>query len=280
MTYNVSLPLTGISGWKFLERTEEKQKAAFEKSVEIQRDVAYFTEKIGKVTSAADLVGDRRLLKVALGAFGLGDDIDKKALIRKVLEEGSTAEGALANKLSNAAYKKLSAAFGFGDTGGSQTAATGFAQTIVSQYKAQAFGAAVGEASETLGLALNFKNTIGELASTGKDGASWYTIMGSKGLRKVIEKAFGLPKSFSQIDVDKQKEILKSKSQSILGSDKVSVFKDPAIIEKVITRYLARTQIEDGPTISAGNSSALTLLQNASSSGSTGILNLLLSSKS
>lgn len=37
MTYNVSLPLTGISGWKFLERTEEKQKAAFEKSVEIQR---------------------------------------------------------------------------------------------------------------------------------------------------------------------------------------------------------------------------------------------------
>ena len=39
--------------------------------------------------SAADLVADRRLLKVALGAFGLEGEIDKKAFIRKVLEEGT-----------------------------------------------------------------------------------------------------------------------------------------------------------------------------------------------
>ncbi len=49
--------------------------------------MAYFEANIGKVETAADLVGDRRLLKVALGAFGMDGEIDKRAFLRKVLEE-------------------------------------------------------------------------------------------------------------------------------------------------------------------------------------------------
>ena len=109
MSYQPVVPLPGIAGWRFLERTQAKQQAAFENGAELQREIAYFEEKIAAVKTAADLVADRRLLKVALGAFGLESEIDKKAFVRKVLEEGTTAEGALATRLTDPAWRKLSA---------------------------------------------------------------------------------------------------------------------------------------------------------------------------
>ncbi len=73
------VPQTGYVGWRFLERTTETQRVAFEKSPELLRDLEYFKENISKATTAEDLVNDRRLLRVALGAFGLEDDLGKRA---------------------------------------------------------------------------------------------------------------------------------------------------------------------------------------------------------
>lgn len=44
----------------------------------IRNDEAYFRAKIGSVKTAEQLVSDRRLLKVALGAFGLEADINNR----------------------------------------------------------------------------------------------------------------------------------------------------------------------------------------------------------
>ncbi len=277
MSFQPTVPMAGIAGWRFLVRTEASQKASFEKGAALTREVDYFAKNIGKVTSAAELVSDRRLLKVALGAFGLEGEIDKKAFIRKVLEEGSTSETALAVKLTEPAYKKLAAAFGFGDTGGSQTAVAGFAKTITDAYKTRAFEAAVGDSNENMRLALNFKREIADLAASANP--SWYSVIGSKSLRPVIEKAFGLPSnSFAKLDVDRQREILRSKSSAMFGSSDLSVFKDTAKVAKVIDRFLARAQIEEGPTVSASTSSAVSLLSGGSS-GTSGLFNLLLSRK-
>ena len=117
MSFQPTIPLPGIAGWRFLERTQGAQKAAFEKGPELQRDIAYFKEKIAGVTTAADLVADRRLLKVALGAFGLEGEIDKKAFVRKILEDGTTDPASLANRLTDKSWYKLAEAFGFGDSG-------------------------------------------------------------------------------------------------------------------------------------------------------------------
>lgn len=273
MSFQPTIPMSGIAGWRMLERTQASQKATFDKSADVARDVAYFEANIGKVTSAADLVADRRLLKVALGAFGLEGEIDKKAFLRKVLDEGSTDTKALAVRLTDPAYKKFSAAFGFGDTGGSQTATKGFATTITTAYKTRAFEAAVGESNDDMRLAMNFKREIADLAA-GEKGGSWYSVIGSKSLRQVIEKAFGLPTdSFSKLDVDRQRDILRQKSSSLLGSADLSVFQDATKVSKVIDRFLARSQIDNTASSSSSTSSALTLLQN--SSGSQGLYNLL-----
>jgi hypothetical protein len=69
-------------------------------------------------------VGDRRLLEVALGAFGLDDDIRNRFFIRKVLEEGTTSPSRrFANRLSDKRYLALAETFGFGDRPGGNVGA-------------------------------------------------------------------------------------------------------------------------------------------------------------
>ena len=90
MTFAPVLPATGLIGWNILSRTIDDQKEAFSNSGEIEREVANFRENFSKIGSAEDLVNDRSMLKVALGAFGLQDDLDNKFFIQKIIEEGTT----------------------------------------------------------------------------------------------------------------------------------------------------------------------------------------------
>ncbi len=276
MSFSPVIPLAGIAGWRFLERTQASQQATFEKGPEIQRDIAYFEDKISSIETAADLVADRRLLKVALGAFGLDGELDKKAFVRKILEEGTTDTTAIANRLADKSFHNLAATFGFGDPGGARTGRIGFATALTDAYKTRAFEAAVGDTDNNMRLAMNFRREIATL-SQGTDGGSWYTVLGSKPLREVVEKAFGLPSQFGQLDIDRQRDILRDKTSAMFGTDKLTAFQDPAAVEKVINRFLARAQIEGGATGNSPASAALTLLQSMNSSGSQGLLNLLAS---
>jgi hypothetical protein len=276
VSFQPTIPIGGLAGWRFLERTQASQRAAFEKGPELQRDIAYFTEKIGTIATAADLVADRRLLKVALGAFGMESELDKRAFIRKVLEEGTTDPKAFANRLTDRVYRKLAETFGFGNPGGPRTGDPGFAAKITEAYKARAFEAAVGEADNNMRLAMNFRREIAELAAQGEDGASWFSVLGSRPLREVFEKAYGLPKQFGQIDIDRQAETLADKTGGLFGTGTLASFRDPEAVEKIITRFLARAQIEGGITATTPGAGALTLLQSMTGS-SQGLVNLLAS---
>ena len=93
---------------------------------------------------------------------------------------------------------------------------------------------------------MNFRREIADLAAQGADGASWFNVLGSKPLRQVLEKAYGLPAAFGQIDIDQQREVMSDKTGALFGTDTLAAFKDPAAVEKVINRFLARAQIEQG----------------------------------
>ena len=113
MSFQPILPGTGLVGWKLLSRTMETQQAALNRSAEISRDTAYFAANIAKVDTAEQLVGDRRLLRVALGAYGLQEDIDNRYFIQKILADGTLAPDALANKMADDRYTQFAEAFGF-----------------------------------------------------------------------------------------------------------------------------------------------------------------------
>jgi hypothetical protein len=278
MNFQPVVPIGGIAGWRFIERTAERQQAAFERSPMLQREIDGFREKIADIRTAEDLVADRQLLKVALGAFGLDEEIDKKAFLRKILEEGTESQDALAMRFVDTRYRELSAAFGFGDFGGPWTFLSGFADRIVQAYKTRQFEIAVGDSNNDMRLALTFRREIATIAEaeTGS-GTGWFRIMGNRPLREVIEKAYGLPSQFATLDIDRQREDLTERTSSLFGGRNPDVFRDPENVDAVINRFLARRQAESGPTGSTPGMAALSLLQSSGGLGPAAQINLLLS---
>ncbi|WP_116133247.1 DUF1217 domain-containing protein [Tropicimonas sp. IMCC34043] len=261
MTFQPILPLSGYAGWGFLQRTLAVQQETHATSGPVKRDTDYFAENIGKAKTAEDLVGDRRLLAVALGAFGLDADINNTFFIRKVLEEGTADKTALANKLSDKSYLKLCEAFGFGQGIPARTQLSGFADEIVSAYRDRQFEIDVGDQNTDYRLALNAQRELAEIAGDDmSDNAKWYTVMGSEPLRSVFETAFGLPDSFGNLDVDRQMEIFRDKTQRAFGFSEVTGFSDPDVMNELVRTYLVRSELKNSASGMSSANIALSLL--------------------
>lgn len=261
MSYQPIIPSNGIVGWNFLQATYDKQFETFTKDAVLQRETDYFIENIGDVKSAEDLMADPRLLTVALDAFGLGEDIYKKAYIEKILTDGTSADDALANRLGDDRYVQLSEAFGFGP---GDTVKTGSAEdmaNLVFTNKVQAFEEAVGEQEESMRVALYGQREIVNLANDGSSvDTQWFNVMGQSALREMFEVALGLPESLSQIDLDQQLETFKSRSESMFGTDDISDFSDPDLMTKLVNTYLAREQLTNFDISQSSGATALMLL--------------------
>jgi hypothetical protein len=261
MSFAPVIPFGGYAGWTFLKRTMASQQTALAAAPQEKRDTAYFRENIGAVSTAEQLVGDRRLLKVALGAFGLDDDLNNRFFIRKVLEEGTLKDGALALRLADPRYREFSAAFGFGDFATPNTKLSDFADKTLAAYGQRRFEAAVGQQNDTMRLALNAEREVVTLARrASSEDTKWFTIMGSKPLRQVIQTALGLPASFASIDIDQQLTVLKDRTDRVFGSSTVSQFAEPEKLDRLLRTYLTRAEATS--TFGASqNSLALQLLQ-------------------
>lgn len=279
MTFQPTVPLPGIGGWRFLERTQDAQQEVFNKSPLMARNVEYFKENIANATTVDALLEDRRLREVALGAFGLGDEIDKIAYLRKVLEEGTEADGAFANRLVDKRYFEFAETFGYGNSSGPAVGQSDFAERLTQAYQDREFEIAVGEADNNMRLVLTFQREIEKYNSGANSDADWFSIMGNPPLRTIFETAYGLPSAFGSLDVERQREDLKELTRREFGDDNLAIFQDPENVEILIRDFLARAQINSGPSALTPGSSALTLLQN-SGLGATGSANLLLSNLS
>lgn len=266
MTFQPTLPVGGLAGWNFLNRTIESQKVLQQASPVVQREMDYFRENIGNVTTPEQLVGDYTLMKVALGAFGLEEDLSNKFFIRKVLEEGVQDSDSLANKLSDTRYSALSKAFGFGALGDPRTSLSFFPDEILSAYEDQTFEVAVGEVQPELRLALGLERELETvLENASSDDARWYGVMGSSPLREVFETALNLPDSFAALDIDQQLIVFRARSEDVFGLSEVADFADPDSLETLRTRYLLLDEITNGQT-STATSPALSLLTGGSGS--------------
>ncbi|GMG83630.1 DUF1217 domain-containing protein [Paralimibaculum aggregatum] len=257
------VPLGGLAGFRFIEQTHDRQLALFERSPEIRRDIAHFEENAGQVETLEDLMADRRLLRVVLGAFGLEEDLDKRAYVRKVIEEGSLDPRSFANRIADPAYRALAEELGFGDLG-NRLILTSVRERIIEQYRLRRFESAVGEQDVDLRVAMNFRREIGGIAGSETAGSSgWLRILGSQPMRRVVEYAFNLPDQFALIDIDQQVLELERLSRARYGSESPAVFSDPETVEDALNRFLVRAQIESGSagTGTGGASAAVQILR-------------------
>jgi len=255
------VPVGGLAGFRFLERTMETQVSRFEARPDMARDIAYFQENAGKAETAEDLVSDPRLLRVALGAFGLGDQVDKRAFIRRILEDGTISEDALANRLATPVWKDLSRTLGYGDVGG-LLGLESVREDIVSRFVVRSFEEAVGAQAPDLEAALAFRRGIGEIANgEAVDNAGWLQILGRTDLRRVVETAFGLPTQFGAIDLDQQRAELERISRREFGVESPRAFQDPEAVDDLLRRFLAISAARSGPSALTPGATALMLLQ-------------------
>ncbi len=254
--------MSGLNGWGFLKRTMARQQAVQQALPAQQRDAAYFRDRVGKADTAEKLVNDKRLLRIALTAFGLEGDLNSKAFIQKILEGGTLKEGSLANKLADKQYQKFAAAFGYGDYSVPRTKVTTFPDEILEQFRARSFETAVGEQNNTFRLAMNAEREIAALAGKPiSEAAKWYTLLGNAPMREVMQTALGLPKSFSSIDIDQQVGVLRTRAAAAFGSTDLGQFKEPTKMESLVKRFLLQSEIQTQASASPPGATALSLLQ-------------------
>jgi Protein of unknown function (DUF1217) len=252
---------SGLVGWQFLQRTYDSQLETFSQSAQLKRETDIFAEKIASITTAEDLVADRQLLTVALGAFGLQDDIDNRFFIQKMLSDGTTADDALANRFTDTRYRDFSAAFGFGPGEVRGSLLPGFAEDIVAKYQANSFEIAAGEQDDTMRIALYAERTLSDVVGgSGTQAQKWFSIMGQLPLRSLFETALGLPEAFGQADIDFQLKVFQERTERFFGVTDPAEFADPDKLDQLVTSYLARSQLNSGSVGSTGAEIALTLL--------------------
>ncbi|WP_424990489.1 DUF1217 domain-containing protein [Fluviibacterium sp. S390] len=266
MTFQPIVPQGGLGGWRFLQRTMDRQQALQQSDPALQRAESRFRSRISDVQTAAELVQDRDLRSVALQAFGLGDDVDNVFFIQKVLEGGTLARDSLANRLSDPRYAALSDAFGFGNLGRPRTQIPGFADEILDAFRQQGFEEAVGEKSADLRLALGLERELDAVLDRAQgNDARWFSLMGSPPLRRVFETALNLPSSLGRMDVDRQLDLFKSRAEDIFGTSALRDFADSDRLDALRTRFLLVGEASGATAIS---SPALSILSNATGQAS------------
>ncbi|MCF3974234.1 DUF1217 domain-containing protein [Paracoccus salsus] len=256
MTPAITFGVGGLAGWRILKNSEARQLQVLSQDTALRRSTAYFRDNISSAPTAGDLVKDYRLLSVALGAFGLQDDIGNKAFIRKILESDISDDRSLVNRLSDKRYLRLAEAFGYANG----APGTGLADSVSEAFLQREFERRVGEGDENLRLALNARREMQALAGRdSSDRTMWFEVLGNPPLRKVFENAFGFGDSYGKLSIDRQAEEFTKASERFLGS---ASFKDLATdegIDRLVRNFLARSQLQDSP-VQNRYSAALTLL--------------------
>ncbi len=142
--------------------------------------------------------------------------------------------------------------------GGPNVTNPSFISGVVSMYTQAQFQTVVGNSSNTLREALYAKQQLPGITS-------WYSVMADLPLAAVVQKAFGLPDSFGQLNVDQQNAILQAKMP-------VTDLQNPTKLNNLLNQFVAVSDEQSSDAVS--QSPAVQLLSNFSISGTPKIINL------
>jgi hypothetical protein len=211
------------TSYQLITRDIDRSIDQVEKQPVTKRETEYYLANISKAKSIEDFLGDDRLFKYAMKAFGLKDMDYAKAFMRKVLKEGVEDPDSFANSLTDKRYLEFAKTFDFQGFGSTATVFNRAQQGTVDKYLRQTLEEDAGKQNEGVRLALYFERKASSLTS-------FYQVLADPALSQVVRTALGLPDSFASADVDKQVAFFASKID-------IADFKDPEKLSKFMLRF-------------------------------------------
>ena len=214
----------------------EQNLSTYQKMISSQPAVKtasdYYAANIGSVTSISDLVNNYRLLSYALTAYGLGDQVNNKALVTQVLQGGITSSTALANTLSNPNWKKFAAAFDFVDNGASSISTDSAVSATESNYVEQNLETTEGKQDVGVQLALYFQRVAPTITSS-------YNVLGDTNLLEAFQTIFGVTlNTYGDIDTN---------ASIVSNLMPLSDLQDPTKLKQLTERFTAMYTLDYGP---------------------------------
>jgi hypothetical protein len=130
---------SGLAAWKALSRNLDQRLEKFAKEPVIARQIAYFRDKIGGITTAEALVKDQRLYEFAILAYDLEGQENAQGLMKRVLASDLSVASSPANRMSDEKYRTITRDFAFaGGTSSDQKTIDKVVQAYVrAEYEAR-----------------------------------------------------------------------------------------------------------------------------------------------
>jgi Protein of unknown function (DUF1217) len=204
--------------------------AKLSKSAEVQGEIAYFKTKMAKIEKPDDFLKDYRLLRFALTAYNMEDQLQYPARIKQVMKDDATDPRALVRRMTSPGYRDINAAFDFFNSGVTKLKSASFQQELFAKYYSARNEQSLAEMNPDIADALYFERTIGKA----KNG---YEVIGDPILFSVAKKALNLPPMAGSAKIEKLKALIESKMDfKRLG--------EPAYVKKLAERFLILQDVE------------------------------------
>ncbi|MGO8022207.1 DUF1217 domain-containing protein [Rhizobium leguminosarum] len=212
-------------------------------------EISYFREQMATITTASEFLADDRLVSFVLEAKGLDpDDVTSDAL-EEMFSSDLDDEDSYVNKLDDNRFAELVGAFNFDQDGNISADPTGTVQQrgdvleTIDAYVRLTLEDDQGDSNTGVRLALYFQRKAPEISSA-------YDILGDSALFEFFTTSFNLSSYVSNMDVDKQAEMI----DNFIDMKDLS---DPDKVDDLIKRFTAMYDMVNG---TGTTSTALSIL--------------------
>jgi len=217
--------------YKLANELKDSHTKLFEAQPTVARDLSVFKEKITDIKSVDDLMKNRTVLTMVLSAFQLESEIDKPAMVQKILTENPSDDESLVNRLVEPRWTRLASTLYELNSNPDFFQNQSNVDAILTGYKTNEYEKFEGENADGVREAMYFKRLASGVETIDQ-------VLADKAIMQVVRVSMGLPESFQALSYEQQKDRLESQFS-------VEDLQDPEKIDKIIERFLIFTQINN-----------------------------------
>jgi hypothetical protein len=223
-----------------------------------ETESTYYTTTMQGITTRDELLGDRRLLDIALTAKGIDPTTVTDDFLKQIFTSDLNDANSFVNKQTDKRFAQLVGSFNFTSDGeidrstAKDVQNAGEVMATQNMYLRQTLETEQGEDNNGVRLALYFERMADSITDP-------YVIIGDDALAEFFRVTFSMSTEFANMDVDKQAAVIKKN----LNLQDLS---DPDKLSKLLTRFTTMYDLENSDT---STNPAVSIL--SGSSGSAGI---------